>query len=76
MASFNAEQEEESTIDTRPRRHYIIVRLVKEGERFEVAGIRTVPYKTVRPFSQEKKYIKFIRLSIRYLVIKQISTPA
>lgn len=47
LASYNAEQEEESIIDTRPRRYYIVVRIAREGEKFEVMGIRTVPYQTI-----------------------------
>lgn len=46
LASFNAGLEDESGMDTRPRRFYVVVRMKRE-DHLEVASIRTVPYQTV-----------------------------
>ena len=46
LVSFNAGYEGESSVDTRPRRVYAVLRMTRE---LEVALVRTVPYDTVGP---------------------------
>ncbi|EJD02313.1 uncharacterized protein FOMMEDRAFT_124682 [Fomitiporia mediterranea MF3/22] len=46
LASFSAGVDNESSIDTRPRRHYVVVRMKRE-DNMQFAGIRTVPYQTI-----------------------------
>ncbi|THH12017.1 hypothetical protein EW145_g257 [Phellinidium pouzarii] len=47
LISFNAGLEDESGMDTRPRRFYVVVRLSRNDDKFKVEAIRTVPYQTI-----------------------------
>ncbi|KAI5123360.1 hypothetical protein M0805_001781 [Coniferiporia weirii] len=47
LISFNAGQEDDSGMDTRPRRFYVIVRLSRDDDKFTVEGVRTVPYQMI-----------------------------
>ena len=71
LISFNAGLEDESSIDTRPRRIYAVIKLTQE---LEVALVRTVPYETVRiPFPYLNEHLSFIS---RYQRTRPTSTHA
>lgn len=47
LTSISAGLGEETEIDTRPRRLYLVVRLSRGVDGFKVECVRTVPYRTV-----------------------------
>ncbi|KAH8116942.1 Non-repetitive/WGA-negative nucleoporin C-terminal-domain-containing protein [Phellopilus nigrolimitatus] len=47
LTSFNPGLEDESGMDTRPRRFYVVARLSRDGRTFTVKALRTVPYQTI-----------------------------
>lgn len=76
FSSFNAGYEDDSGIDTRPRRYYIIVKM-RKGETLEVVSIRTVPYQTVCQLftglvassdEPDLRFLRIVQISIRECV--------